>query len=77
MSLGFSTMSDTNWAVQFRIRKNSVAKIKALISCVITAQLICTIVFVFEKNRFSHDMAQMISHILLMLSVLFYTLYIY
>ena len=34
------------------------AKIKALISCAVIAQLICAFVFVYAKNRFSHDPAQ-------------------
>ena len=34
----------------------SVAKTKALISCTVTAQLICTFVFAYAKNRFSNDM---------------------
>ena len=32
-------------------------KTKALISWVVTAQLICTFVFTFAKSRFSHDRA--------------------
>ena len=32
-----------------------VVKTKALISCAITAKLICTIVFTQVKSRFSHD----------------------
>ena len=31
-----------------------IAKTKALISCAVTAQLICTLVFVYAKSRFSH-----------------------
>ena len=38
-----------------------VAKTKALISCSVTAQLICAFVFayiyIYAKNRFSHDVA--------------------
>ena len=34
-----------------------VAKTKALISCTVTAQLICSFVFVYVKSRFSHDAA--------------------
>ena len=37
----------------------SVAKAKALISCPVTAQLICTFVFAFVKSRFSHDVTRM------------------
>ena len=33
------------------------AKTKALISCTITAQLICTFVFAYAKGSFSHDVA--------------------
>ena len=35
-----------------------VAKTKALISCAVTAQLICTFVFAQGKRWFSHDAAQ-------------------
>ena len=35
------------------------AKTKALISCAVTAQLICAFVFAYAKSRFSHDVAQM------------------
>ena len=38
-----------------------IAKTKALISCAVTAQLICGFVFAYAKNRFSHDEAQMTS----------------
>ena len=37
-----------------------VAKTKALMSCVVTAQLICAFVFAYAKNRFSHDAAHII-----------------
>ena len=33
---------------------------KALISCTLSTQLICTFVFEFAKSRFSHDWAHMI-----------------
>ena len=33
------------------------AKTKALISCAVTAQLICVFVFAYAKSRFSHDEA--------------------
>ena len=33
------------------------AKTKALISCAVTIQLICTFVFAYAKSRFSHDAA--------------------
>ena len=35
-----------------------VAKTKALISCIVTAQLIRVFVFAYAKSRFSHDAAQ-------------------
>ena len=35
------------------------AKTKALISCVVTAQLICSFVFAYAKSRFSHDAAHL------------------
>ena len=31
------------------------AKTKALISCAVTAQLICVFVFAYAKSRFSHN----------------------
>ena len=34
------------------------AKTKALISCAVTAHLICVFVFVYAKSRFSHNEAQ-------------------
>ena len=34
-----------------------VAKTKALITCVVTAKLICVFVFAYAKSRFSHDAA--------------------
>ena len=33
-------------------------KTKALISCAVTAQLICVFVFAYAKRRFSHNEAQ-------------------
>ena len=36
-----------------------VAKAKALISCAVTAQLICVFVFPYAKIWFSHDAAHM------------------
>ena len=39
-----------------------VAKTKALISFAVTAKLICVFVFAYAKNRFSHNEAQMQSH---------------
>ena len=32
---------------------------KALISCAVTAQLICTFLFAYARTRFSHDAAQL------------------
>ena len=37
-----------------------VAKTKALISCAVTAQLICAFVFAYAKIRFSHDAAHLV-----------------
>ena len=37
-----------------------VAKTKKLISCAVTAQLICVFVFAFAKNWFSYDVAHLI-----------------
>ena len=36
-----------------------VAKTKALISCAVTAQLICAFVFAYAKSRISHEAAYM------------------
>ena len=36
-----------------------VAKTKELISCRVTAQLLCAFVFAYAKHRFSHDEAQL------------------
>ena len=38
-----------------------VAKTKALISCAVTAQLICVFVFAYAKNGFSHNEAHIVS----------------
>ena len=38
------------------------AKIKALISCAVTAKMICTFVFAYSKCSFSHDAAQIYHH---------------
>ena len=38
-----------------------VAKTKALISCTVTARLIGSFAFAYEKRRFSHDAAHMCS----------------
>ena len=35
-------------------------KTKALISCMVTAQLICAFVVAYAKSRFSHEAAQFI-----------------
>ena len=40
-----------------RIKSVKLAKTKALISCAITVQLICSFDFAYTKNRFSHDAA--------------------
>ena len=37
-----------------------VAKTKALISCAVTAQLICVSVIAYAKSRFSHNEAHML-----------------
>ena len=42
----------------------SVAKTKALISCVVTKQLICAFVFTYAKSRFSLDEAQLMIYCL-------------
>ena len=40
-----------------------VAKTKALISCAVTAQLLCVFVFAYAKSRFSQNEAQIVSSI--------------
>ena len=55
---GYRKWLDTG---NFGLKKKSdctiyVAKIKALISCAGSAQLICTFVFTYAKSRFSYDM---------------------
>ena len=66
---GLPTRSDTNRAIKsqkmdrslkFRVKKKMdrtiyVVKTKTLISCAVTAQLICFFVFANAKIRFSHD----------------------
>ena len=50
-------------ATQDRKYKNCtipVAKTKALISCAVTAQLICAFIFAYAKCWFSHDAAHMV-----------------
>ena len=70
---GFQTRFDTNQAVQpkkiarglkFPILEVEklyyVAKTKALISCAVTVQLICTFVFAYAKSCFFHDKAHIL-----------------
>ena len=59
--------SHRNWleAPYFGFKKKRncticVAKTQALISCAVTAQLICGFVFAYAKIRFSHDAANLI-----------------
>ena len=50
------------WNFVFRKKRDFtiyVAKTKALISCAVTAQLICSFVYTYAKIRFSHNEAQM------------------
>ena len=75
LSLGSPTRSNTNPAVQpqkmgrglkFQIQEVEklyymyVVKTKALISCIVNAQLICPFIFVCAIGTFSHDVAQII-----------------
>ena len=65
-------MSDINWSVQpqkiardlklrtWRGCTIFVAKAKALISSVVTSQLICAYVFAYVKSRLSYDAAQIV-----------------
>ena len=66
MPEGFPTRSDINLAVQpqkmsgYRLRKQKDCtiykkKVKALISCVVTTQLICAPAYHNAKSRISHD----------------------
>ena len=70
LSSGYLTRFDTNWPVQiqkmarglkFRKKRDCtiyVAKTMALISCSITAQLICAFVFAYNmKSSFFHEVA--------------------
>ena len=69
LSLAFLTRSDTNWAVQPQMARGLlfqiyevegvyyVVKMKALISRVVTGQLLCIFVFAYAKIRFPHDTA--------------------
>ena len=41
------------------------AKTKALISCAVTAQLICVFVFAYAKSQFSHNEAHFLPHLAL------------
>ena len=70
--LDFRPGPDTNQAVQpqkmvrgLKFQRDCtffVAKAKALISCTVTVQLICTFVFANAKIRFSHDAAHLTVH---------------
>ena len=51
------------WKFRFRKKRDCsicVAKTKALISCTVTAQLICAFVFAYAQSWFSHDMVHFI-----------------
>ena len=39
-----------------------IAKTKTLISCAVTAQLICVFVFAYAKSRFSHNEAHIVGN---------------
>ena len=72
----FLTKSDTSLPKQqemkarkfvFKKKRNftiHVAQTKVLISFAVTAQLICAFVFALTEIRFSNDVAQMIEHII-------------
>ena len=51
LSLGFPSRSDTNRHVQSQKQASTILgeKTKALISCAVTAQLICVFVFAYAK----------------------------
>ena len=72
---GFPTAFDKNQAVQlqqmarglkFQVKEvgglHYVVKTKALISCAVTAQLICVFVFAYAKSSFSHYAAYLSCH---------------
>ena len=73
-SLGFLTRSDTNLPVHSLKKAISLdfesvdkyytvhlVQAKALISCAVTAQLICAFVFAYTEVWFYHEMAQLTS----------------
>ena len=51
---------DPNNSVIKRLWCIHIAKIKVLISCAFTAQLICVFIFAYAKSWFSHDEAHII-----------------
>ena len=79
LSSGFLTKSETNRTVQLQKKPEisdlgsrgivlsciCVAKTKALISYLVSLQLICPFVVAYVKSRFSHDAAHIIAHVLL------------
>ena len=63
--------------LKFRIKKverlHYVVKTKALISCAVTAQLICAFVFAYAKSCFSHEAAHFIEKSVWQLSLIWAT----
>ena len=61
LSSGFSTTPDTHLAVHpedgYRLEISDLAKVKGLIGCMVTTQLICAFVFAYAKSRFSRHIA--------------------
>ena len=53
--------------MKYRVCAIYVALTKVLISCMVTAQLICTFAFAYAKSRVSHDAAQLSSVYLVLL----------
>ena len=62
LSSWFSTTSDTppcctSTEDGCRLEISDLAKVKGLISCMVTIQLICAFFFAYAKSRFSHHIA--------------------
>ena len=49
------TQTGPGMSNEYGYKKHYVAKLKALISCAVTVQLICVFVFAYATSRRSHD----------------------
>ena len=56
---GCTTTEDAERLEISDLGSRGIAKTKALISCAVTAQLICVFVFAYAKSRFSHNVFPM------------------